>query len=259
MINPWYKLLTTQPANTANKRRILEVHLDNPDGAIVEGLEALAQSLYSAGGVTVPGTVGIAGTVLSVSGRLGVPLDGSAGLYSQAQTLDLAAVATGQQITAYLEAAPQTQNTSITDPDTNQLLTHTTYLRLGKLAYASGVTYPAVPQNAVPVAKLTRTAGGLTLDVTETAAPTLRKVLEGSASLDFPSIAAGGIATLTIAIAGAQPGSEVLLGAPAGLEAGLLAFGLVTAAGTVTVRLYNPTVAAIDPAPATWKASVLVH
>ncbi|MBF6595812.1 MAG: hypothetical protein IVW51_15415 [Thermaceae bacterium] len=259
MLNPWYKPLTSQPTNTNNKRRVLEVHLDNPDGAMAEGLEALAQSLYAAGGVIVPGTVSIAGTVLSAAGRLGVALDGSVALYSQAQTLDLAAVALGQQITAYLEASPIPQDTPITDPDTNQLLTHTTYLRLGKLAAANAATYPVPPQNAVPIAQLTRTAGGLTLDAIDVAAPKLRKILEGSAPLDFPAIAAGGIATLTIAVPGAQPGSEVTLGAPAALEAGLIGFGLVTAINTVTVRLLNPTLAAIDPAPATWKASVLVH
>jgi hypothetical protein len=259
MINPWYKLLTAQPANSGGRRRILEVHLDSPLGALAEGLENLALAVFSAGGVMAAGTVSVSGTVLSVSARLGITLDGSAALASGGQTLDLFSVPENNRIRAYLQAAPIPQDTVIIDPDTSQTLTHTTYLRLGKLAFAQGATLPDVPTNAVPVAKLTRVPGGVTLDEVETPGPKLRKVLEGSAPLDFPSIPAGGIATLTMAIAGAQPGSEVLLGAPASLEAGLLAFGLVTAADTVTVRLYNSTAAAVDPAPATWKASVLVH
>lgn len=258
MINPWYKLLSTQPANAQGRRRILEPHLDSPLGALAEGLEALALALFAEGGVAVPGTVSAAGTVLSVSGRVGVTQDGSAALASGAQTLDLYSVPVGNRVRAYLEASPVPQDTVVTDPDTSQALTHTTYLRLGKLAFAQGATLPDLPANAVPVAQLTRTSLSLTLEI-ENPAPKLRKGLEGSATLDFPSLPAGGFAELTLPVPGAWPGAEVLLGAPAGLEAGLLPSARVSAADTVTVRLFNLSTATVDPASGLWRVSVVGH
>lgn len=259
MQNPWYKLLSTQPANSRGRRRVLEAHLDSPLGALAEGLENLALSLFGAGGVVAPGTISVAGSSLTVSARLGVTLDGSAALASGGQTLDLFGVPEGNRIRAYLQAAPIPQDTVVSDPDTGQALTHTTYLRLGVLAFAQGAALPDCPQNAVPVAQLTRVAGGVTLDEVENPGPRLRKVLEGSATLDFPSITAGGAEELTFAVPGAQPGWEVSLGAPSSLEAGLVPFARVSAADTVTVRLFNLTASAIDPAPALWRAAVLLH
>ncbi len=77
-----------------------------------------------------------------------------------------------------------------------------------------------------------------------------------AATLDFGSIAAGASASLTMTVTGAVISMPVALGAPANLEAGLLAFGLVTATNTVTVRLFNSTASAIDPVSNTWRAFV---
>lgn len=79
----------------------------------------------------------------------------------------------------------------------------------------------------------------------------------GYNDLDFPSIAPGTTASQLLTVTGAAEGDTVLLGPPANLESGLMALGRVTAADTVTVRLANVTTAAIDPAVATWRATVL--
>ncbi|MBC7076272.1 MAG: hypothetical protein H5T98_09465 [Syntrophomonadaceae bacterium] len=81
------------------------------------------------------------------------------------------------------------------------------------------------------------------------------KLLTGSATIDFASIAAGAVATADIAITGAAAGDFVTLSAPAALEAGLTFCGIANT-DKVTIRLHNTTGAAIDPASATWKALV---
>lgn len=81
--------------------------------------------------------------------------------------------------------------------------------------------------------------------------------LTNTAALDFPSIAAAGQQELTITVTGAAVGDAVLLGPPSTLTAGLIATARVSAADTVTIRLSNITGSAIDPASATWRATVL--
>lgn len=78
-----------------------------------------------------------------------------------------------------------------------------------------------------------------------------------TATLDFPSIAAGTGAELTVAVTGAVAGDLVTVAPPAALEAGLSATGYVSAADTVTIRLVNATVGAVDPASADWTVGVL--
>lgn len=79
------------------------------------------------------------------------------------------------------------------------------------------------------------------------------KLLTGSATIDFASIAAGAVATADITVTGAAAGYFVTLSAPATLEAGLTFCGIANT-DKVTIRLHNTTGAAIDPASATWKA-----
>lgn len=81
--------------------------------------------------------------------------------------------------------------------------------------------------------------------------------LSGSATLDFPSIAASSIETLTITVTGATVGDTVFIGAPSGIETGLIWSAFVSASDTVTLRLFNTTVGAIDPVSATWKVKVI--
>lgn len=83
------------------------------------------------------------------------------------------------------------------------------------------------------------------------------KVLTGSASLDFASIAAGAAATLTITVAGAEVGDRVVLTPPSTLPNGVVPVAYVSGTNTVTVRLNNVTSAPIDPAAMTYLVTVL--
>lgn len=99
---------------------------------------------------------------------------------------------------------------------------------------------------------LTGTAASLTIGSGSTAGG----VLNGSATLNFPSIAANTTADLTITVTGAATDDIAVSSAPAALTSGLTHCAFVSAANTVTVRLANSTVGAIDPASATFKVRV---
>lgn len=73
------------------------------------------------------------------------------------------------------------------------------------------------------------------------------------ASSDPASIAAGGVGTATLAIAGAVVG-DIVMAHPRELANGLVVESYsVSAADTVTVRLLNPTAGAIDDVAQTWE------
>jgi len=80
--------------------------------------------------------------------------------------------------------------------------------------------------------------------------------LSATAALDFPAINAAASADLTIAVPGAAVGDSVAIGLPAAPAAGLVFFGFVSAANTVTVRAMNITVAPVDAVSATFRATV---
>jgi hypothetical protein len=82
-------------------------------------------------------------------------------------------------------------------------------------------------------------------------------VRSGSASLNFGSIGAAAQADLTITIAGAAVGDEVIMALPAAPAAGLIFNAFVSAADTVTIRASNITAAPVDPAAATYGAIVI--
>jgi hypothetical protein len=81
--------------------------------------------------------------------------------------------------------------------------------------------------------------------------------ITATATLDFASIAFSGCSELTFALPGAAPGDGVAAGWPSGLEAGLIGMMRVSAANTVAVRLCNFSGAALDPASATFKATIV--
>ncbi|MFI7630266.1 hypothetical protein [Microbispora rosea] len=98
--------------------------------------------------------------------------------------------------------------------------------------------------------------GGLaTLDDTGRV-PSEQVALVASQAVDFSSIAAGAVGTSSVTVTGAKVGDVVALGAPSGVNASLIWSGYVSAADTVTIRMFNPTGGAIDPASATWKVAV---
>lgn len=79
-----------------------------------------------------------------------------------------------------------------------------------------------------------------------------------TATLDFPSIAAAASANLTMTVTGAVVGYSVSIGLPAAPAAGIVWDAFVSAADTVTIRATNITAGAIDPASATYRATVFI-
>jgi hypothetical protein len=92
---------------------------------------------------------------------------------------------------------------------------------------------------------------------TASAARTNLGFITDTATLDFPSISSNHSEELTMTVTGAATGDIVMLGAPSAIESDLTWCGYVSAADTVTVRLHNSSGGAVDPASATWKATVI--
>jgi len=103
---------------------------------------------------------------------------------------------------------------------------------------------------------MTVQSGGQTTIAVDTAVvPTY---LTGSAALDFPSIPAGACsADLTFNFPGANVGNGVIPGWPSGLEAGLIGLMRVSAPGVVAVRLCADSTKAVDPASASFTATIV--
>lgn len=85
---------------------------------------------------------------------------------------------------------------------------------------------------------------------------TLCGVLTATATLDFPSINAGATAELTMTVTGATVGDAVFMGAPSTFNAGLTISAFVSATNTVTVRVFNGTAGAINPASSVFRAVI---
>jgi hypothetical protein len=82
------------------------------------------------------------------------------------------------------------------------------------------------------------------------------KRITAVANINFPSIAAFATSDLTITVTGAAVNDAVALGPPTTFPGGMIFSGWVSAANTVTVRAYNSTGVAINPAAADWRATV---
>lgn len=86
----------------------------------------------------------------------------------------------------------------------------------------------------------------------------ISSVLSATATLNFGSISgAGGTLDLTITVTGAAVGDSVHIGLPAAPSAGVVFNAWVSATNTVTVRATNATALSIDPASATYRATVV--
>jgi hypothetical protein len=81
--------------------------------------------------------------------------------------------------------------------------------------------------------------------------------LTNTTALDFPPIAAGGKADMTINVPGAVVGDAVILGPPAAPAAGLTFDGFVSGADTVTVRAQNLSSGSVDETSMTFRAVVI--
>jgi hypothetical protein len=95
-----------------------------------------------------------------------------------------------------------------------------------------------------------------TINVGGTNGTTADLIASNTATLDFGSIAAAASADLTITVTGASTGDSVSLGLPAAPTAGIIFQGFVSASNTVTVRATNITGSPVDPASATYRATV---
>ena len=93
------------------------------------------------------------------------------------------------------------------------------------------------------------TGGSVPLPMDDVAAVVIY-TLTGSGTLGTGAIAAGRVATQDITVTGATVGSEVAVGAPSTLEAGLLLYAYVSSLNTVTLRVANITASPISPAAA---------
>ncbi|WP_326646679.1 hypothetical protein OG884_18805 [Streptosporangium sp. NBC_01755] len=100
-------------------------------------------------------------------------------------------------------------------------------------------------------------AGGLATLNASGRIPASQKMLVTTATLDFASIAAGAVGTLTATVTGAATGDFAIASPPGNLTAGLVHSAFVSAANTVTIRIINGTAGAIDPASATWGIAVI--
>jgi len=92
---------------------------------------------------------------------------------------------------------------------------------------------------------------------TASAARTNLGFITDTATLDFPSISSNHSEELTMTVTGAATGDIVMLGAPSAIESDLTWCGYVSAADTVTVRLHNSSGGSVNPASATWRATVI--
>lgn len=108
---------------------------------------------------------------------------------------------------------------------------------------------------ATGLLKSTTTTGVLSIAVAGT--DYAKVPLHASATLDFPSIAGGTCADLTVSVPGAAVNDPVVLGPPAAGPGDVTAIGFVSAADVVTIRLCNGTAAPINPPSATWRVAVL--
>lgn len=104
------------------------------------------------------------------------------------------------------------------------------------------------------------TVSGVTATYNATALAKVPTLHSGSGALDFPSIAANTSSDLTLAAPTGvtlTAGKVVRLGLPSNVPAGVVYNGFVTAGGaTVTVRAFNVTTGAIDPASGTFTYEV---
>lgn len=79
--------------------------------------------------------------------------------------------------------------------------------------------------------------------------------LTGSVTIDFGSIAAGGLTTTNVTVTGAVAGDPVAVGCSIS-PAGLYPYAQVSAANTVSVGFFNYSSGAVNPASATFTLKV---
>lgn len=216
-----YTDVTSLPANSGGERTILEAHLDSAHGSITDVMEYLTESVFSAGGVVIAGTVtNPSGALVRVQGRLGVSDDCKTLLAIGDASVDLADVATSTKCLVVIRAqAGATTDHTFTDPVTSEVLTHSLLSHWGRLAVLEGDSsnYPTLPADCVLVAEVTKTgAASLTLDSVNTTAPTPRYAGGGGVA-DFTDLgdapsSYSGHGGKFVAVNGGESGLEFVAG-----------------------------------------------
>ena len=227
------KRIQDLPANRNGSRQLEPHHLDDNFAAQDDALLTGFSALFATGGVAVAGTVTLTALSLRVQGRIGVTLDGRVPLHVDDQTLDLTPLAAGKGM-VIMTTDPVTIQRPYTDVVTGETLTDSMNVSAGRLsvigAGQQGVTldsggYPVAPSNTVPVAQVTRTAGGATLDSIPNPVLTVRASVAGTPGVDGRSVTGASIVGGHLILhmssgpdidAGALPGGSGGSGLPAG-------------------------------------------
>ena len=209
------KRIQDLPTNKNGERQLEPHHLDDNFAAQDDALLTTLGALFAAGGVAVPGIVTLTALNLRVQGRTGITLDGRVPVHVDDQTLDLTPLAAGKGL-VLMSTDPVTIQRPYTDVVTGESLTDTMNVSAGRLsvigAGQQGVMldangYPVAPSNTVPVAQVTRTAGGATLDSIPNPALTIRAGVGSSGVVSVNGKA--GVVTLAPADIGAASAADL--------------------------------------------------
>ncbi|MFM9966717.1 MAG: hypothetical protein ACKV2Q_36555 [Planctomycetaceae bacterium] len=137
-------------------------------------------------------------------------------------------------------------------------------LTADNLTFENGASDTSIGWSSSGVMNLTATTVACSAALTTVTAAigasgaVITKVLTGTATLNFGSIAALDTADLTITVTGANAGDSVWLGVPNGsVAADVSYFAWVSASNTVTVRCSNLGAISADPASGTFRAVVM--
>lgn len=185
-----YTEISSLPANGDGDVTILEAHLDSAHATITDVLERIGQALFTEGGVVIPGSVtNPSGALVRVVGRMGVSHDARTFLAVGDASVDLDAVTTGTRCLVVIRAAAGASSLhQFVDAVTGESITHSLLSEWGQLAVLEGdaSSYPALPPDCVPVARVTKTgATSLTVDAVLNAPPTSRYGGGGGGAYDL--------------------------------------------------------------------------
>jgi len=174
-----FNRIADMPSNSNGARTVLEEHLDVNNALLASFLAALVRGTFEAGGVIDAGTITVEsdGVTVTVTGRSGITNDLRAAVVVQEQSVDCSGIANGNKARVYISAElGEHVQVNFTDADTGEALTHTLGVVFGKLQVLEGDSsdYPALPPGSVPVARISKAAGVVSVDAAENAPPTVR-------------------------------------------------------------------------------------
>ena len=201
--------------------------------------------------VTINGNLVVNGN-LTVNGRLRANSNGNQiGSGSNAEQLRINGSNTGSGNHLYVVGNIRLTN-ELRIGSGNNTSVFKTGTQAGQITYTLPTALPAVAGTGGSM-------GNGVMQTTNTGTMSWRNTGTASAALNFPSTADGATSDLTVTVTGAADGDLVVLGIPNGAQpaGGAWYQAWVSAANTVTVRLFNETGAAVDPASDTFNVMVM--